>query len=145
MTSVACRADFATMVIDTSAILAILFSEPMAERIEHAVEADPVRLMSAASFLETAIVVEARFGEPGSRELDLLMHKAQIQLIAFDAEQSEIARRAYRTYGRGQHPAKLNYGDCFAYALAKSAGEALLFTGNDFSKTDAKTIALGSR
>jgi len=124
------------MVIDTSAVLAILFNEPDAEHFESALEADPTRLMSAASLLETAIVVEARLGEPGSRELDLLLYKAQITIVPFTAEQAEVARAAYRTYGKGRHPAGLNYGDCFAYALAKTSGEPLLFKGNDFPQTD---------
>jgi ribonuclease VapC len=132
------------MVIDTSAILAILFDEPAAARIERAIEADLVRLMPAPSFLEAAIVAEARYGDPGGRELDLLVHKAQIQIVPFDAAQSEVARRAFRAYGRGHHPAKLNFGDCFAYALAKTSGEALLFTGSDFKKTDIRAVPLGS-
>lgn len=124
------------MVIDTSALLAILFNEPDAEHFERALEADPTRLMSAASVLETAIVVEARLGEAGSRELDLLLYKARITIVPFTADQGEVARQAWRTYGKGRHPAGLNYGDCFAYALAKTSGEVLLFKGNDFAQTD---------
>ena len=124
------------MVIDTSALLAILFNEPDAEHFELALEADPVRLISTASLLETAIVVEARLGEAGGQELDLLLDRAQITIIPFTAEHAKIARHAYRTYGKGRHPASLNYGDCFAYALAKTTGELLLFKGNDFSQTD---------
>ena len=124
------------MVIDTSAPIAILFDEPDAEYFEIALESDPTRLMSTATVLETAIVVEARLGEAGSRELDLLLHKAQIVNVAFSAEQIEAARYAFRIYGKGRHPAGLNYGDCFSYALAKTSGEALLFKGNDFLQTD---------
>ena len=124
------------MVIDTSALLAILFNEPEAEHFEAALDADPTRLMSAASLLETAIVVEARLGEAGGRELDLLLHQAQIVIVPFTAEQAETARTAYRTYGKGRHPAGLNYGDCFAYALAKTSSEPLLFKGSDFPQTD---------
>ena len=96
--------------IDTSVLLAILPDEPEAEYFESALEADPTRMMSAASVLETAIVVEARLGEAGGRELDLLLYKAQIKVVAFTPEQLEVARQAYRTYGKGRHPAGLNYG-----------------------------------
>ena len=92
-------------------------------------ESDPTRLISTATVLEAAIVVEARLGEAGSRELDLLLHKAQIASVAFSPEQVEVARYAFRTYGKGRRPARLNYGDCFSYALAKTSGEALLFKG----------------
>ena len=124
------------MVLDTSAVLAILFNEPEAAAIETAIEGDSVRLMSAASALEAAIVVEARYGEPGGRELDLLLHKARIDLVSFDSAQVELARHAYRRFGKGRHPAGLNFGDCFAYALSRRSGEPLLFTGDDFSRTD---------
>jgi len=124
------------MVIDTSALLAILFNEPDAEHFELALEADPIRLMSAASLLETAIVVEARLGEAGGQELDLLLDNAQVTIVPFTAEHAKIARQAFRTYGKGRHPAGLNYGDCFSYALAKVSGELLLFKGDDFSQTD---------
>jgi ribonuclease VapC len=124
------------MVIDTSAIVAILFNEPDAEYFESALVSDPTRLMSAASVLETAIVVEARLGEAGSQEFDQLLQTAQITIVPVTAQQVEIGRQAYHTYGKGRHPAGLNYGDCFAYALAKTTSEPLLFKGNDFSQTD---------
>lgn len=124
------------MVIDTSALVAMLGDEPDAEQFEVAVEADPVRLMSTASFLETAIVIECRYGEPGGRELDLWLHRARVDLVAMDANQAEAARVAYRKFGKGRHPAGLNYGDCFAYALSQISGEPLLFKGNDFPLTD---------
>ncbi len=124
------------MVLDTSAVLAILFDEPAAAAIETAIEADSVRLMSAASALEAAIVVEARYGEPGGRELDLLLHKAKIDLVSFDIAQFELARLAHRRFGKGRHPASLNSGDCFASALSQRSGAPLLFTGDDFSRTD---------
>lgn len=88
------------MVIDTSAMVAML---------------NPVRLMSTASYLEVAVVIEARFGEPGGRELDLWLHRAGVDLVAVDADQAEVARSAYRRYGKGRHRAALNYGDCFAH------------------------------
>jgi ribonuclease VapC len=126
------------MVIDTSALVAILYDEPDAEQFEIAIESDPTRLMSTASVLETSIVVEARFGETGGRELDLLLHKARVEIVAVTIEQMEMARHAFRTYGKGRHPAGLNYGDCFAYALSKTSGEPLLFKGDDFNQTDVE-------
>jgi len=131
------------MVIDTSALVTLLFDESDAELFELAIEADPRRLMSAASILETSIVVESRFGEAGGREFDLLLYKAQIEIVAVTPEQIDIARHAYRTYGKGRHLAGLNFGDCFVYALCKMSGESLLFKGNDFSQTDVARVRIG--
>lgn len=128
------------MVIDTSALVAMLCDEPDAQRLEAAVEADPIRLMSTASYLEAAIVIETRFGEPGGRELDLWLHRAGVDVVAVDSDQAEAARVAHRRFGRGRHPAGLNYGDCFAYALAKISGEPLLFIGDDFANTDIGVV-----
>jgi len=128
------------MVIDTSALVVMLNDEPEAERFEAAVEADRTRLMSTASYLESAIVIETRFGEPGGRELDLWLHRAAVDLVAFDADQADVARVAYRTYGNGRHRAGLNYGDCFSYALAKVSNQPLLFKGDDFSQTDIGSV-----
>lgn len=128
------------MVIDTSALLAILFSEPEAETFAAAIEGDPVRLMSAACLFETAIVVETRKGAAGGRELDLAVHQARIDIVPFDEGQAEVAREAYRRFGKGRHPARLNFGDCFAYALAMTSGEALLFKGDDFARTDVPAL-----
>lgn len=130
------------MVIDTSAVVALLCDEPEAELFEAALVNDPVRLISAASLLESSIVIEARYGEPGARELDLLVHKAGLQLASVTAEQIDIARLAYRTFGKGRHRAALNFGDCFSYALSKTSGEPLLFKGQDFSETDVAAVAL---
>ena len=124
------------MVVDTSAVLAILLNEPDAEKFELALETDPVRLMSAASLLEAAIVMEARFGTAGGEELDSLLATTQIAIIPVTIEHVSAARQAFRSYGKGRHPASLNFGDCFSYALAKTTGEALLFKGNDFGQTD---------
>jgi ribonuclease VapC len=129
------------MVLDTSALLAVLLNEAEAPAFRLAIEADPVRLLSAASLVETAIVIEARVGEAGGRELDLLLQKASIEVVAVDAEQADIARHAFRNFGKGRHAAGLNYGDCFSYALAHSAGEPLLFKGHDFSQTDVMVVA----
>jgi ribonuclease VapC len=128
------------MVIDTSALVVMLSDEPEAERFETAVEADPVRLMSTASYLETAIVIETRFGEPGGRELDLWLHRAAVDLVGVDSDQADAARVAYRIYGKGRHRAGLKYGDCFSYALAKVSGQPLLFKGDDFARTDIRVV-----
>jgi len=132
------------MVIDTSAILALLFNEPEADDIEVAIDADPVRIMSAASLLETAIVVESRLGEPGGRELDLLVHKTGIEVVAATSEQIDIGRDAWRRFGKGRHEAGLNFGDCLAYALSITSAEPLLFKGGDFAKTDVPRVGLGT-
>jgi ribonuclease VapC len=124
------------MVIDTSAILAILFGEPEAEAFAEAIEQETVRLISAASVLEAAVVVESELGDPGARELDLLLYKAGITVMPFSPEHLAAARHAYRVFGKGRHAAALNFGDCFSYALSKSAGEPLLFKGTDFPHTD---------
>jgi ribonuclease VapC len=129
------------MVIDTSALVAMLTDEPEAARYESAVAADPVRLISAASYLEAAIVIETRFGEAGGRELDLWLHRAGVDVVAVSAEQAEAARVAYRRFGKGRHPAGLNFGDCFSYALAMVSGESLLFKGADFTHTDISAAA----
>ncbi len=126
------------MVLDTSAILAILFDEPERRHFGELIEADGTRLISAATFLEAALVIETRRGEAAGRELDLFMHRAQISVVPVDAEQAEVARVAWRRYGKGRHAAGLNYGDCFSYALARVSGEPLLAKGDDFTQTDIK-------
>jgi ribonuclease VapC len=129
------------MVIDTSAILAVLLNEATAARIAQLIETSSPRLLSAANLLETSIVIESRKGEPGGRELDLL-YRATIEIVAVDQDQAEIARAAWRRFGRGRHPAGLNFGDCFAYALAKTRRLPLLYQGNDFSQTDIESLPL---
>ena len=128
------------MVLDTSALLALLLDEPEAEAYRAVLEDDETRLVSAATLVETSIVIEARKGEAGARELDLLIHKAGIDVVPVDAEQVAEARRAHRRFGRGRHAAGLNLGDVFAYALARTSGEPLLFKGDDFSKTDVGRV-----
>ena len=128
------------MVIDTSAIIAILLGEPEARTFADAIAADPKRLVSVFSLLETGIVVEAKKGEAGGRELDLLIHRAGIKIVEMDSGQADLARSAWRSFGKGRHPAGLNIGDCCAYALSKYSGEALLFKGDDFSKTDVEAV-----
>ncbi len=129
------------MVIDSSAIIAILTGEQEATHFAQNIEADPLRLMSAASWLETAIVIESKFGLPGGKEFDRLIEVAQIHIEMVTDEQVAVARAAYRKYGKGRgHPAGLNFGDCFSYALAKVTGEPLLFKGDDFTYTDVRTV-----
>jgi ribonuclease VapC len=130
------------MVIDTSAIIAVLLNESTAMRIAQAIEAGSPRLLSVANLLETSIAIESRKGEAGSRELDLFVYRAAIEPIVVDPDQMEIARLAWRRFGKGRHPAGLNYGDCFAYALAKSRDLPLLFQGDDFSQTDIAAVRL---
>ncbi|HXX00213.1 MAG TPA: type II toxin-antitoxin system VapC family toxin [Candidatus Acidoferrales bacterium] len=124
------------MVIDTSAIAAIFFIEPERDTFLEAIASAGNRLMSAAAVLETGIVLESRQGEAAGREFDLFAVRAGLEIVPVDAEQAEIARSAWRRYGKGRHAAALNFGDCFSYALAKSTGEPLLSKGTDFALTD---------
>lgn len=128
------------MVIDTSAIIAILIGEPEAEFFAKSLSEDETRLLSAFSMLEAAIVIEAKKGAAGGRELDLLLHRLKVEIVTMDSAQTELARAAWRAYGKGRHPAGLNIGDCCAYALSKHSGEPLLFKGDDFAMTDVKKI-----
>lgn len=129
------------MVIDTSAVVAILQREPESERFAALLEADSIRLISAVSVLEAGMIVEVRKGETGALELDNFILRGQFQTVPFDAEQANIARLAFRQFGKGRHPAGLNFGDCAAYALASTRGEPLLFKGEDFAKTDIAKAA----
>jgi ribonuclease VapC len=129
------------MVIDTSALIAILSMEPEAEQFAVAIQEDPVRLVSVATFLESAIVIESRYGLPGGEKLNQLISTGSMKLEVVTYEQMTIARTAYQIYGKGRHPAGLNFGDCFAYALAKITGEPLLFKGNDFNQTDILRVS----
>ena len=124
------------MVVDTSALFAILTDEPERRRFVEAIEAAEARLLSAATFVEIAIVIESRFGAEGSRELDRFLAKARIELVPVDLDQAHAARDAFNRFGRGRHRAALNYGDCFSYALAATRGESLLCKGDDFRHTD---------
>lgn len=124
------------MIVDTSAVLAILFEEDDAELYARAIAAAESRRISAATFVETGVVVDAQTNEQGSRQFDAFIRRAGITIEAVSEEQAHIARQAYSDFGKGRHPAGLNFGDCFAYALSKAVGEPLLFKGNDFSKTD---------
>jgi len=124
------------MIVDTSALLAILFSESDAEIYARAItDADACRI-SAANFVEVGIVVEAQTRATGSKQFDAFFRRAGIVIEPVTEEQAHIARQAYADFGKGRHRAGLNFGDCFAYALARTTGERLLFKGEDFKKTD---------
>ena len=124
------------MVIDTSAFLAILQDEPDRRSFTAAIAAAVVRRTSAATFLEASMVLQSRYGAEGTQRLDMLLESARVEVMAVDPAQARIARRAFVDFGKGRHPAGLNFGDCFSYALAKVRGERLLFKGDDFAKTD---------
>lgn len=124
------------MVIDTSALVAILQKEPERRPFIEAIEAADSRLMAVATFVEISIVIEARHGAEGLRDLDHFISRAAIELVPVDAEHGKLARSAFSRFGKGRHRAGLNYGDCFSYALASQTGEPLLFKGEDFIHTD---------
>jgi ribonuclease VapC len=128
------------MVIDTSAILAILLQEPEAFVFADAIAKSQTRLVSTSTVLEATMVLESRLGELGRRELDLFLYATKTEIIAFDAEQLALARQAFRRFGKGKNPAGLNFGDCFSYALAKATGNPLLFKGIDFAQTDVEGV-----
>ena len=126
------------MIVDSSALVAVLRKETGARAILEAIT-DNSCAISAASFVEAAIVVDGKRDPVASRELDDFCADARIEIVAVDAQQARIAREAYRDFGKGSgHPAKLNFGDCFAYALAKARNEPLLFKGGDFEHTDVR-------
>lgn len=127
------------MIVDSSAMLAILMHEPERNPFISALEHAPVRRISAATFVETAIVVEAQAGEGGLNRWEEFYRRADIAIEPFTPEQAAIAHRAWSKYGKGRHPAGLNFGDCFSYALAKALDEPLLYKGQDFSKTDIRS------
>jgi ribonuclease VapC len=129
------------MVLDTSAILAMLFDEPEAEEFQRLVEEDPVVLVSAVSRVEAAFVVEGRKGDAGRIRLTQFFDLVGAEVVPVDADQAEVACGAFRRYGKGRHPANLNFGDVFTYALAKMSGEPLLFKGADFGLTDLTSAA----
>lgn len=123
------------MIVDTSAILAILLREEEASSVEALIAASSCR-MSVANILEASVVLESRGGRAAGRALDDFLAASEVAAAAVTTEQFEAARDAWRRYGKGNHPAALNFGDCFAYALASTTGESLLFKGNDFAQTD---------
>ncbi len=126
------------MIVDTSAVVAILFAESDAARYERAISMAWPRRMSVVALLETTMVIEGRSGPDAGDDLDLFLREADIELEPVTLEQVEAARRAWRRFGKGHHPAALNFGDCFAYALASTKREPLLFKGGDFARTDVE-------
>jgi ribonuclease VapC len=128
------------MVLDTSAVLAILQREPERRSYLEAIEAADSIRMSVASWVESSIVIESRYGRDGLRDLDLFLSRAGIELIPVDPAQGELARSAFSRFGKGRHRAGLNYGDCFSYAAAVSLGEPLLSKGDDFIHTDVPIL-----
>jgi ribonuclease VapC len=132
------------MVIDTSALVAILNREPERHGFIEAIEFADSPRMSVASFVETSIVVESRYGAGGLRDLDRFISRAGIELIPVDFEQGQLARSAYSRFGKGRHRAGLNYGDCFSYAAAISLGDSLLCKGDDFIHTDVLIVRVPS-
>ena len=132
------------IVVDSSALIAILDREPDASLFAEAIaEADPP-LISASTLLEVNIVMHIRHGVRAARRVDRLIQEAGFQVESFTVQHAELAREAYARYGKGQQTAGLNYGDCFSYALAKATGLPLLFKGQDFSKTDIVPVKLGN-
>ena len=127
------------MIVDTSAVLAILFAEPDAERYARAISNAPVCRMSVATFVEISIVMESQTGDRGSRQWDQFFRRAGFALEPVTEEQAYAARQAWPDFAKGRSPAKLNFGDCFSYALARTRGEPLLFKGADFSRTDVSS------
>jgi len=136
------KQDCRIMVVDTSALVALLLGEAEAERCAQILAANPSFSVSSFSVLETGIVLSARKGPAATRELDLLLHRADAQVVPLTAELAELARDAWERFGKGRHPAGLNIGDCCSYALSSSLGEPLLFKGNDFNQTNLHTIGL---
>ncbi len=131
------------MVIDTSALIAILLGEPERSVLQNAIEAAEIRLVSAMTKLEAGMVMIGRFGTPGGAEFDNLLGWIRPTIVPFDARQADIARDAFIRYGEGRHRAGLNFGDCAAYALAIAEAEPLLFKGTGFAATDVECVPLG--
>ncbi len=129
------------MIVDTSALLSILQQEPDAERFARALAMNPAAQMSAANWLEASMILYVRQDEQGIRDLDGLVAHYSIEVVDVTVAQAKAARRAFMKYGKGVHPARLNFGDCFAYALAKDSGDPLLFKGEDFTQTDIAAAA----
>jgi ribonuclease VapC len=128
------------VIVDTSALLSILQQESDAERFARALAVNPGSQMSAANWLEASMILYVRQEDQGIRDLDGLVAHYAIEVVEVTTAQAKAARRAFMKYGKGVHPARLNFGDCFAYALAKDSGEPLLFKGGDFAQTDVPAV-----
>jgi ribonuclease VapC len=134
------------VIVDTSAIIAILRSEPPALLCARAIAVAAVRRVSAVNFVEAAVVIDASRDPVATRRFDDFMREADISVEPVTKGQAQIARDAYRDFGKGSgHPAQLNFGDCFAYALARETGESLLFIGDDFRRTDIVSVLATDR
>jgi ribonuclease VapC len=131
------------MVIDTSAVVAILFQEPDQRRYDEAIADAAVRLVSAVTRVELAFVVEGRKGEDGRERLERFFRLTGADVVAVTPAQADLAIDAFRRYGKGRHPAGLNIGDCFSYALAMATDNSLLFKGDDFGRTDVRVALSG--
>lgn len=130
------------MIVDTSAIIAVLRAEPEGPDFAKAIEASQSRHVSAVSYVEAAVVIDSGRDAVASRRFDDFFRVSRIAIEAVTPKQAEIARQAYRDFGKGRHKAGLNLGDCFAYALAKEMDEPLLFKGNDFNRTDIERVKI---
>jgi ribonuclease VapC len=128
------------VILDASAVLAIIFGEPGFEVFAQAISDSTSCSISAATFVEVSIVAESRLGDPGIRQCQEVFRSAQVTIRSVTEEQAHIACQAYSAFGKGRHAANLNFGDCFSYALAKATGEPLLFKGDDFRKTDVHPV-----
>lgn len=128
------------MVVDSSALIAVLLNEPEAAYFAKKFAAGERCLIIAFSVFETAVVIEAKKREEGGRELDLLLYKIEADIVPMDSGQYQLARSAWRNYGKGRNAAGLNIGDCCSYVLSQYTGETLLYKGDDFGKTDAAGI-----
>ena len=128
------------MILDTSAVLAVVFGEPGFEMFVDAILKAPICRISAGTFIEISIVAESRAGDQGLRQCDSFFRTSKVSIEAVTEDQALIARQCYSDYGKGRHPAGLNFGDCFSYALAKSTGEPLLYKGADFRRTDIESV-----
>jgi ribonuclease VapC len=129
------------MIVDSSAVLAMMLSEPEGRRIEAAVAKEAVCRLPAAGYLESSMILISRIGPDAVRDLDLVLQLFNIQITPFTEGQARLAREAFRRYGKGRHAAQLNFGDCMAHALARESGEELLFKGTDFAATDVAVAA----
>ncbi|MDP2955477.1 MAG: type II toxin-antitoxin system VapC family toxin [Longimicrobiales bacterium] len=132
-----------SVVLDTSALIAILQGKHDADALVAALDAADMRCVSAATVVEAGIVLQARYGDHGERELDLFLQRAEVDIVPVTPDHAELARQAFRRFGKGRHPAGLNFGDCFAYALSAASDAPLLFTGENFRRTDVLTAGWG--
>lgn len=129
------------MVIDASAVIAVLTGEAGSDRCVRALNEAESLQMSAASVLEVAMAVESRYGDIGRRRFDKWLETSPVEVMVVTRDQVEMAREGFRRFGKGRHPAALNFGDCFSYGLAMALAESLLFCGRDFSRTDVRAAA----